>query len=101
MSGSESIGTTKSSTDAPNLALVEIEQMLLDNIAAKGGLPSWLGLNYGKLWRVRGKPWREDMRRYASPILRVAFEGPDVRDEHMWDILRVYTFFITCYRIQL
>lgn len=93
MSVSESVGTPRSSLDTPDPALAEIEQTLLDNIAANGGLPSWLGLKHGKLWRVRGKPWKEDMRRYASPILRVAFEGPDVGDEHLWDILRVYTLF--------
>lgn len=29
------------------------------------------------------------MNRYASPIVKLAFEGPDVHEESLYDILRV------------
>ncbi len=29
------------------------------------------------------------MNRYPSPIVKVAFDGPDVRDESLYNILRV------------
>ena len=32
---------------------------------------------------------KQDMNRYASPILKVAFDGPDVKDEAIYDLLRV------------
>jgi hypothetical protein len=31
----------------------------------------------------------QDLNRYASPIVKVAFEGPDVPEEALYDILRV------------
>lgn len=88
-SGVEAIQALQPASALVNPAVVEIEQTLTKCITATGGLPSWLGLKHGNLWTVRGKPWREDMRRYASPILRVSFEGPDVSDEEIWKILRV------------
>ncbi|KAF8589948.1 exonuclease [Ramaria rubella] len=88
LGASYQISDSTSSLDNP--ALVEIEHTLTESINAYGGLPSWIGMRNGRLWRVRGKPWREDMRRYASPILRVSFEGPDVSDERIWETLRPY-----------
>ncbi|KIJ34602.1 hypothetical protein M422DRAFT_70117 [Sphaerobolus stellatus SS14] len=76
----------------PDSALKEIKATLLDIIQSKGGLPSWIEefRRGGTIWRVRGRPWREDMRRYASPILKVSFEGPDVSEERIWNLLRRY-----------
>ena len=31
----------------------------------------------------------QDMNRYASPIVKVAFDGPDVKEEALYWILRV------------
>lgn len=31
----------------------------------------------------------KDMNRYASPMLKVAFDGPDIREESLYDLLRV------------
>lgn len=33
--------------------------------------------------------YRKDMNHYASPIVKVSFEGPDIRDETLYDLLRV------------
>ncbi|GBE82399.1 RNA12 protein-domain-containing protein [Sparassis latifolia] len=55
-----------------------------------GGVPSWFGISRGNIWLVKGKPWREDMRRYASPILKVSFDGPDVQEESLYELLRPY-----------
>ncbi|KAF8475410.1 RNA12 protein-domain-containing protein [Gautieria morchelliformis] len=90
LSDSEASQASQSASAALNSAVTEIEQALTTSIAAKGGLPSWLGIKNGNLWTVCGKPWREDMRRYASAILRVSFEGPDVTDEQIWKTLRPY-----------
>jgi len=80
-----------SAAQKPDPALAEIKQELLTIVQEKGGLPSWIEeiRKGGAIWRVRGKPWKEDMRRYASPILRVSFEGPDVGEEQIWELLRV------------
>ncbi|KAF8519313.1 RNA12 protein-domain-containing protein [Hysterangium stoloniferum] len=80
----------KSALASPDPALVDIEQALVQSINAKGGVPSWIKWKRGRLWRVKGSPWREDLRRYASPILRISFEGPDVGEERVWQILRPY-----------
>lgn len=71
-------------------ALSEVVHSLRQHTAEHGGVPSWAGLSGGNVWLVKGKPWREDMNRYASPILRVAFEGPDVPEESLYDLLRPY-----------
>ncbi|KAI0928247.1 hypothetical protein AcW1_005551 [Taiwanofungus camphoratus] len=59
-------------------------------VAQHGGVPSWSGLSRGDAWLVKGKPWREDMNRFASPILKVAFDGPDVQEESLYSLLRPY-----------
>ncbi|OBZ75791.1 Mitochondrial escape protein 2 [Grifola frondosa] len=55
-----------------------------------GGVPSWYGLPRGNIWLVQGKPWREDLKRYASPTIKVAFDGPDVPEESLYALLRPY-----------
>lgn len=87
--GTESTQALRTTLAMADPALAEIERTLTDKIAVKGGLPLWFGISYGHLWKVYGTPWLEDMRRYASSILRVSFEGPDVRDEQLWKTLRV------------
>lgn len=92
-SGIENIGAPRTASTTTT-ALAEIEQTLTEHIVAKGGLPSWLGVRHGNVWKVRGTPWREDMRRFASSILRVSFEGPDVCDELIWKTLRVLNYYL-------
>ncbi|KAI0747869.1 exonuclease [Daedaleopsis nitida] len=60
------------------------------SVHGQGGVPSWCGLHYGEVWLVKGTPWREDMHRYVSSILRVSFEGPDISDESLYRLLRPY-----------
>ncbi|KAK0502922.1 RNA12 protein-domain-containing protein [Armillaria luteobubalina] len=71
-------------------ALERIEQELKRNIQDHGGLPSWLGPSTGNVWVVKGIPWNEDMYHFASPIVKVAFEGPDVHQETLYKLLRPY-----------
>ncbi|KDQ60596.1 hypothetical protein JAAARDRAFT_67035 [Jaapia argillacea MUCL 33604] len=71
-----------------------IENVLRDTASRQGGVPSWTGFSRGDVWLVKGQPWREDMRRYASPIVSVTFEGPDIPEEHLYKIFR------PCGRIQ-
>ena len=33
--------------------------------------------------------WLQDLNRYASPVLRVAFDGPDLPEETLYRLLRV------------
>ncbi|CCM03851.1 uncharacterized protein FIBRA_06000 [Fibroporia radiculosa] len=71
-------------------ALQAIIESLRGNVLKAGGVPSWAGISRGDVWLVKGRPWREDMNRYASPILKVAFDGPDVPEETLYNILRPY-----------
>ncbi|KAK0210434.1 RNA12 protein-domain-containing protein [Desarmillaria ectypa] len=71
-------------------ALEAIEQELKRKVHDYGGLPSWLGLGSGDVWLVKGIPWNEDMYHFASPIVKVAFEGPDIHQESLYKLLRPY-----------
>ncbi|KAF9459344.1 RNA12 protein-domain-containing protein [Collybia nuda] len=74
----------------PECALNTIESKVREETTKHGALPSWLGIGGGNVWLVKGTPWREDMNRFASPILKVVFEGPDVHEQSLYDILRPY-----------
>ncbi|KAF9452822.1 hypothetical protein P691DRAFT_771933 [Macrolepiota fuliginosa MF-IS2] len=67
-----------------------LEQALQDQINEDGSLPSWVGLYKSNVWLVKGTPWREDLSRFASPILKVTFEGPDIHEEKLYKLLRPY-----------
>jgi hypothetical protein len=90
----ETIPALRTASATTDSSLAEIKQALTKHIAAKGGIPSWLEAKHGNLWEVLGTPWREDMRRFASSIVRVSFEGPDVCDEQIWNTLRVLIGFL-------
>ncbi|EPQ58246.1 hypothetical protein GLOTRDRAFT_57027 [Gloeophyllum trabeum ATCC 11539] len=70
--------------------LEDIEKHVRDQAAKQGGVPSWSGVSRGSIWLVKGHPWREDMHRFASPMLTVAFEGPDVPEESLYRLLRPF-----------
>ncbi|KZT44087.1 hypothetical protein SISSUDRAFT_1057085 [Sistotremastrum suecicum HHB10207 ss-3] len=71
--------------------LNRIEEIVNAEISKNGGVPSWLGLRpRGRAWVVRGRPYREDMYRFASQYVKVEFEGPDVHEEDLWRTLRPY-----------
>ncbi|KAF7800270.1 hypothetical protein EIP86_011517 [Pleurotus ostreatoroseus] len=74
----------------PESALDTIMTDLRRTVDEEGGVPSWTGVNTGNVWLVKGKPWREDMDRYASPILKIAFDGPDIKEETLYELLRPY-----------
>ncbi|KAI6116935.1 RNA12 protein-domain-containing protein [Pisolithus croceorrhizus] len=71
-------------------AMDAIESDVKDEIDRHGGMPSWLGLSRGSVWLVKGRPWREDMNRYPSTLVKVAFEGPDIREETLYHLYRPY-----------
>ncbi|KAI0362726.1 exonuclease [Trametes cingulata] len=71
-------------------ALDSILQSLRQSVHSRGGVPSWAGLPSGEVWLVKGTPWREDLHRYAMPILKVSFDGPDVPEETLYGLLRPY-----------
>ncbi|KDQ33744.1 hypothetical protein PLEOSDRAFT_1033437 [Pleurotus ostreatus PC15] len=70
--------------------LHEIERLLNEEAENAGGLPSWNGIRRGNVWLVQGSPWREDMNRFAFPMLRVSFEGPDVPEQALYQLFRPY-----------
>ncbi|KAI0079001.1 hypothetical protein K474DRAFT_1592893 [Panus rudis PR-1116 ss-1] len=70
--------------------LDDLLETLRDNAVKHGGVPSWFGLPHGNIWLVKGRPWREDLMRYPSNILKVAFDGPDVPEETVYNLLRPY-----------
>ncbi|KAF8644113.1 hypothetical protein AX16_008642 [Volvariella volvacea WC 439] len=51
---------------------------------------SWLGVNRGMAWVVRGLPWKEDMNRFASPTLKVSIEGDNLGEQELYSIFRPY-----------
>lgn len=87
--------------------LSNIQSDLRNHILSQGGVPSSAGLRRGNIWIVQGQPWREvtvpvpfdlaqpsisvqDMNRFASPILRVAFDGVDPPEENLYHTFRVF-----------
>lgn len=87
-------------TPDPSNSLDEIYGAIFEKISSHGGLPWSMSLRTGRLWRVLGTPWKEDMRRFASRTLCIEFDGPDIREEQLWDILRVtlslLSHFLSC-----
>ncbi|TCD65369.1 mitochondrial escape protein 2 [Steccherinum ochraceum] len=71
-------------------AIQDITKALREHAEKCGGVPSWMGIPRGNIWPVKGHPWREDLHRYASPALRISFEGPDVNEELLYHLLRPY-----------
>ncbi|KAI6151037.1 RNA12 protein-domain-containing protein [Pisolithus tinctorius] len=78
------------SRESESATMDTIESDLKDEIDRHGGMPSWLGLSQGSVWLVKGRPWREDMNRYPSTMVKVAFEGPDIREEALYHLYRPY-----------
>ncbi|KAJ7286029.1 RNA12 protein-domain-containing protein [Mycena rebaudengoi] len=78
--------TASDRDDGLNTILQELGQ----EAKKHGGLPSWSGIGSRNVWSVKGKPWTEDMGRFASSFLSVAFDGPDIRDEQLYELLRPY-----------
>lgn len=76
-------------------ALAEVQAAIQAAVAKRGGIPSWLGFRGPRrFWLVRGRPWREDMDRFASSVLKAEFDGPDVHPESLYDVLRVSFSFL-------
>ncbi|CAE6424890.1 unnamed protein product [Rhizoctonia solani] len=72
-------------------AMADLQAAIQASAAERGGIPSWLGFSAPrKFWLVRGRPWREDMDRFASAIIKTEFDGPDVHLESLYDVLRPY-----------
>ncbi|CAE6515824.1 unnamed protein product [Rhizoctonia solani] len=72
-------------------AMADLQAAIQTSAAKQGGVPSWLGFSAPrKFWLVRGRPWREDMDRFASAIIKTEFDGPDVHLESLYDVLRPY-----------
>ncbi|RPD65868.1 exonuclease [Lentinus tigrinus ALCF2SS1-7] len=71
-------------------ALDSIVEDIRKQVHSRGGVPSWCGLPSGEVWLVKGSPWREDLNRYASVVLRVAFDGPDIPEESLYRLLRPF-----------
>lgn len=92
---------------SPATALNSIEKDVTTTIEKAGGIRTWLGLGLANIDRVKGKPWREasgfckpevtvtkrlssqDLNMFPSPLLKIEFEGPDVHQELLYDIIRV------------
>ncbi|KAL4065316.1 RNA12 protein-domain-containing protein [Scleroderma citrinum] len=77
-------------SEEQQVAMDAIERNLKEEINDQGGLLSWLGLSRGSVWLVKGRPWREDMNRYPSTIVKVAFDGPDIHEEALYHLFRPY-----------
>ncbi|KAF8666604.1 RNA12 protein [Rhizoctonia solani] len=72
-------------------SVADLQAAIQASAVKQGGIPSWLGFSAPrKFWLVRGRPWREDMDRFASAIIKTEFDGPDVHLESLYDVLRPY-----------
>ena len=97
--------------------LSNIQSDLRSHVQSQGGVPSSAGLCRGNIWVVQGQPWREvrlhsfstspspqilfqDMNRFASPIIRVDFDGVDLQEETLYHTFRVFLL-STCYNTPL
>ncbi|KAK7023862.1 mitochondrial escape protein 2 [Favolaschia claudopus] len=74
----------------PEQALEAINAEITEVVRKHGGLPSWMDGVGSRFWVVEGKPWIEDMWRFPSTTVSVAFDGPDIRDERLYELLRPY-----------
>ncbi|EKM55740.1 uncharacterized protein PHACADRAFT_195790 [Phanerochaete carnosa HHB-10118-sp] len=74
-------------------ALRKILEELRDNVAKSGGVPSWIGVPQGNM--SFGDTISQDMNYYASTIVRISFEGSDLREETLFDLLRPFGRIIT------
>ncbi|KAI0085448.1 exonuclease [Irpex rosettiformis] len=82
--------------DGSDSSLNAILRDIKETSAKRGGLPSWMpGWSHGDAWVVKGNPWKEDMNHYASPLLKISFDGPDLRDETLYNLLRPYGRIVT------
>ncbi|KAH9946331.1 RNA12 protein-domain-containing protein [Epithele typhae] len=71
-------------------SLNDILEKLREHVNSHGGVPSWIGMPSGGIWLVEGQPWREDMNRMSSGIVKVSFDGPDVPEEKLYELFRPY-----------
>ncbi|ODQ65664.1 hypothetical protein NADFUDRAFT_46324 [Nadsonia fulvescens var. elongata DSM 6958] len=54
-------------------------------------LKAWFNpLGHVRCFVVHGVPWIEDLRRFPSRIINVAFEGPDLSQEDLYTLFRRY-----------
>ncbi|CAA7267988.1 unnamed protein product [Cyclocybe aegerita] len=74
--------------DARQLSV--LENALREEASARGALPTWLGIGSGDIWLVRGSPWKEDMNRFASTIVKFTFDGPDIQEQSLYELCRPY-----------
>ncbi|EFI28416.1 exonuclease [Coprinopsis cinerea okayama7 len=81
---------TEPAEQPDSTALQEIEESVREEANRHGGFPTWTGVSAGNAWLVRGQTWREDMNRYASNIVKVTFEGPDVPERVLYHLFRPY-----------
>ncbi|CED82195.1 Mitochondrial escape protein 2 [Phaffia rhodozyma] len=70
--------------------LKEIQHAFQQAIDQFGGLRTWAWWGKGKIHPVLGHPWYEDLNRFPSSQLTVSFEGPDVNQERLYDLLRPF-----------
>ncbi|KAF8208561.1 RNA12 protein-domain-containing protein, partial [Mycena galopus ATCC 62051] len=76
--------------DDEEAALKTIKAELKAETEKHGGLPSWVEGAGARCWLVEGKPWIEDMQRYPSTFLRITFDGPDILEDRLYELLRPY-----------
>ena len=62
---------------------------LREDAAKHGPLPNWIHIPKGDIWVVKGSPWMEDMSRFVTPNVKVTFDGPDVKEEALYELFRV------------
>ncbi|KAF5391771.1 hypothetical protein D9757_001714 [Collybiopsis confluens] len=70
----------KATTQDDEIALKNIEESLKTRLKERGGITTWVGTRTPS----------DILGRFASSMLKVSFEGPDVPEEKLYNIFRPY-----------
>ncbi|PFH47169.1 hypothetical protein AMATHDRAFT_77324 [Amanita thiersii Skay4041] len=76
--------------DESGQELSDIVSQATSAISNSDNSSTWLGRGEGCVWLVKGTPWREDMDRFASPVLKVMFDGTDMNEESLYQTFRPF-----------
>ncbi|CAK7897700.1 mitochondrial escape protein 2 [[Candida] anglica] len=81
----------------PEITAKELISQICDNIKANEKNEDWFDRFTNKIWnhypkcfQVKGTPWIEDLRRFPSALLKVAFEGEPLTEEELYFLFRRY-----------
>ncbi|CDK25635.1 unnamed protein product [Kuraishia capsulata CBS 1993] len=70
--------------------LAEFNKKITSNVASLSGNGLLHMLTHNRCFPVKGIPWIEDLRRFATSKIKVSFNGPQLTQENMYLLFRRY-----------